>query len=57
MGVPPGDPPNAGIKTASLMSPALAGKLFTAHATQEAPLKVKVKVARSCLTHCDPHGL
>ena len=58
MGVPPGNPPNAGIKTASLMSPALAGRFFTANATWEAPLKMKVKVAQaqSCLTHCDPHG-
>jgi len=53
VGVPPGDPSNA-----SLMSPALAGRLFTANATWEAPLKMKVKVAQaqSCLTHCDPQG-
>ena len=54
MGVPPGDPSNA-----SRMSPALAGRFFTANATWEAPLKMKVKVAQaqSCLTHCDPQGL
>ena len=26
---PPGDPPNAGIESVSLMSPALAGEFFT----------------------------
>ena len=33
---PPGDLPNPGIKLASLMSPALAGRFFTTRATQEA---------------------
>ena len=33
---PPGDLPNLGIKPASLVSPALAGGLFTTHATWEA---------------------
>ena len=33
---PPGDLPNLGIKPASLASPALAGGLFTTHATWEA---------------------
>ena len=32
----PGDLPNPGIKTASLMSPALAGRFFTTRATWEA---------------------
>ena len=35
---PPGDLPNPGIKGASLMSPALAGGLFTTSATWEAVL-------------------
>ena len=34
---PPGDLPGPGIKPASLMSPALAGKFFTTIATWEAP--------------------
>ena len=33
----PGDIPNPGIKPASLMSPALAGRFFTTSATWEAP--------------------
>ena len=33
---PPGDLPNSGIKSASLMVPALAGGIFTTSATQEA---------------------
>ena len=33
----PGDHPNPGIKTASRMSPALAGRFFTTSATWEAP--------------------
>ena len=33
----PGDVPDPGIKPASLLSPALAGELFTTHATWEAP--------------------
>jgi len=33
---PPGDLPDPGIKPMSLMSPALAGRLFTASATWEA---------------------
>ena len=33
---PPGDLPNLGIKSTSLMSPALAGRFFTASATWEA---------------------
>ena len=34
----PGDIPNTGIETASLMSPALAGMFFTTRATWEAYL-------------------
>ena len=34
---PPGDLPDPGIETASLMSPALAGRFFTTSATWEAP--------------------
>ena len=35
----PGDLPDPGIKSRSLKSPALAGRLFTTSATWEAPLK------------------
>ena len=35
---PPGDLPNPGIEPASLVSPALAGRFFTASATWESPL-------------------
>ena len=35
---PPGDLPNPGITLASLMSPVLAGGLFTTNATWEAPM-------------------
>ena len=34
----PGDLPNPGMKPASLMSPALAGRLFTTGTTWEAPI-------------------
>ena len=34
---PPGDPPNPGVKPASLMSPALAGGFFTTNFTWEVP--------------------
>jgi len=34
---PPGDLPDPGIELMSLMSPALAGRFFTASATWEAP--------------------
>ena len=36
---PPGDLPDSGIESASIMSPALAGGFFTTSATWEAPLK------------------
>ena len=35
--LPPGDLPNPGVKPASLLSPALAGRFFTTSATWEAP--------------------
>ena len=35
--LPPGDLPDPGIKPTSLVSPALAGRLFTSSATWEAP--------------------
>ena len=37
---PPGDLPDPGIESASLVSPALAGRFFTTSATWEAPLLV-----------------
>ena len=37
---PPGDLPDPGIKPTSLMSPALAGGLFTASATWEGPVEL-----------------
>ena len=48
----PGDLPYAGIKSKSLVSPALVGEFFTTVPS----LKVKVKVldAQSCPTLCDP---
>ena len=47
----PGDLPNPGIKPASLMSPALAGRLFTSSATWEAQgLVSHVKNFGSCST-------
>jgi len=49
---PPPDLPNPGIKTRSLLSPALAGGFFTS-VTWEAP-KMKVLVVQSCLTLYDP---
>ena len=48
----PGDLPDSGIEPAFLMSPALAGGFFTTSATWEA--EVKLLVAQSCLTLCDP---
>ena len=49
----PGDLPNAGIE---LMSPALAGRVFTTEppGSPIQNMKVKVLVAQSCLTLCDP---
>ena len=40
----PGDLPDPGIESASLMSPALAGEFFTTSTTWKAQVKVKVKV-------------
>ena len=53
----PGDLPKTGTEPTSLMSPALAGRFFTASTIWEAPkkgMKVKAKVAQSCLTLYDP---
>ena len=36
---PPGDLPDPGIETVSLLSPALAGRFYTTSATWEAPLE------------------
>ena len=49
----PGDLPNPGIE---LMSPALAGRVFTTEppGSPIQNMKVKVLVAQSCLTLCDP---
>ena len=41
---PPGDLPYPGIKSASLMSPALAGGFPTTNTTWEAPLKTEVTI-------------
>ena len=38
----PGGLPNPGVKPASLMSPALAGRLFTTGATWEAPVNKRL---------------
>ena len=51
---PPGDPPNPGIRTSSLMSPALAGGFFTTSATWEEPAAAAAKSLQSCPTLCDP---
>ena len=51
----PGDLPDSGIKTTSLMSPAMTGGFFTTSATWEAICcAVLYLVAQSCLTLCDP---
>ena len=56
----PRDLPNPGIE---LVAPALAGKFFTTESTGKPNflLKVKVLVAQSCSTLCDPmnsvHGI
>ena len=62
---PPRDLPDPRIELAYFTTPALAGRFFTTSTTWEAHtvcLKVKVKVAQSCLTLCDPmdytdHGI
>ena len=66
---PPGHLPNPGIKSVSLMSPALAGRFFTTSTTWEALLRyfVCVLVAQKCLTlrdsidcslpHSSVHGI
>ena len=40
---PPGDRPNSGIETETLMSPALASRFFTTSATREAPIFLYVR--------------
>ena len=55
----PGNLPDPGIEPASLISPALAGRLFTASATWEIPGRPirsdQIRsVAQSCPTLCDP---
>ena len=61
---PPGDPPDPGIKSMSVMSPVLVGEFSATGATWEALCicKWKVKVVQSCLTLWDPmdytvHGI
>ena len=53
----PGDLPNPGIETASLASPALAGRFFTTSATWEVPVAephwAQLRTATSQLTHRD----
>ena len=53
---PPGDLPNPGNESASLMSPALAGGFFTTSATWEAQnaIAAAARSLQSCLTLCDP---
>ena len=46
---PPGDLPDPGIKPASLMSPALAGRFFTIRATWEAPISYQLVLNNSVL--------
>ena len=62
---PPRDLADPRIELVSLTSPALAGRFFTTSTTWESHTvcsKVKVKVAQSCLTLCNPmdytvHGI
>ena len=59
---PPGDLPDPGIELASFMSPALTGGFFTTSHLGSPDFKVKVRVAQSCQTLCDPlnytvHGI
>ena len=58
---PPGDLPDPGIKSASLMAPALASGFFTTSSTSEAHMcthwHINIQfssVAQSSLTLCDP---
>ena len=53
---PPGHLPNPGIKSVSLMSPALTGRFFTTSTTWAALLRyfVCVLVTQKCLTLHDP---
>ena len=47
----PGDLPDPGMESESLMSPALAGQFFTTSTTWQA---LAAKSLQSCLTLCDP---
>ena len=50
---PPGDLPNPGIETASLMSPALAGGFFTTGIPGYTPIKIfKKKKERGIPSQC-----
>ena len=51
---PPGDLPDPGIEPASVSFSAVAGGFFTTSATACPVSAVTVKVAKSCLTLCDP---
>ena len=44
---PPGDLPDPGIKQASLLSPALAGRFFTTSTTREAPSQIPLVSAKN----------
>ena len=48
---PPGDLPNPGIETVSLMSPALVGGFFTTSATWEAQVNFTCCLIASCLSN------
>ena len=49
---PPGDCPNPGMEPMSLMSPALAGRFFTASATWEAPSAVQCRQINKYYYRC-----
>ena len=46
-GLDPGDLPDPGIKQASFLSPALAGRFFTTSATREAPSQIPLVSAKN----------
>ena len=49
--LPPGDPPDPGIKPASLTSPALAGRLFTTNANWEVSFYIYLYTHTHTHTH------
>ena len=51
---PPGDIPNLGVESKSLMSPSLAGRSFTTSITCESPPNQFSSVTQSCPTLCSP---